>query len=149
MLYEKYKIKIEKIARVCKKIWGFRYVIFSILMVALLSTGAFLATKGKVSDKIDCPPTVVYGEELNYKAKGLFSNIFYQYSTDPSFSTYSEEAPRIPGTYYVRAASKGSFKSVKYGNVYQFTILKKAVDVTIVEDSWTYGDTPTITASLP
>ncbi len=148
MLYENYKRKIEKVAQILKTIWKYRFIVLSAITVIMLSTGAFLATKGTVSDKIDCPNSIVYGEVLEYKAKGLFSDISYEYSSDSSFKTFSNEMPRMPGKYYVRAVSTGAFKTKRYGEIHSYTIVPKKVDVSIVDNTWTYGDNPAVTADL-
>ena len=148
MLYENYKKKIEKIAQKLKVLWKYRILIFSIILVTLLSNGCVMVSKGTVIDEVDCPTTIVYGDSLPYQAKALFSDIYYQYSTDSSFNECFEEMPRMPGRYYVRAFSYGSFNSIKYGDIYEFTITPRAVDVTIAEESLIYGDMPNVSASL-
>ncbi len=148
MLYASYKRKIEKVAEVLKTIWKYRLIVLSVIAVAMVSTAGFLVSKGTVIDQVACPISIAYGDTLGYKANGLFSNISYQYSSSPSFEEFSTTMPRMPGTYYVRAVSSGSFNTNKYGKVYAFDIVKKKVDVSIVETTWTYGDTPSVTASL-
>ena len=51
MLYKNYKEKIEKIAQKLKVLWKYRILIFSIILVALLSTGSIMVCKGTVIDE--------------------------------------------------------------------------------------------------
>ena len=148
MQYASYKRKILAVA----KVLGFirRYRALLITVGAMLSCGlaAFLALFGMVYDKTPCPDTVIYGDTLTYEAGAFLSDVDYEFSTDESFENFTESAPTLVGSYFVRARASSVFGTERYGRTHAFRIVKKTVTVGVLEDTLVYGNTPTASAQL-
>ncbi len=146
MLYDNYRRKVVRIADIWKVIKRFRVLIILVLAAALAVTAALLCVRGIVYDVAECPAEISYGEQLGYSADAVFGNVRYEYSKDGQ--TWSETQPVRAGSYRVRAVSKDIVGNDRYGKVYSFTILPKAVAVTIDQDSIRFGETPSVSADL-
>jgi len=145
MLYQEYQQKIEKLAKIRKFLFRYR-VLFILLIASILSlTITLMAISGTVTEA-DCPTTLLYGEDFDYSAGAIMSDVSYEFSVDGV--TWTNVQPTEAGTYKVRAVSRGLFGSKRTGDVHVFTIEKQPTVVRIVESSVVYGDIPTVTADL-
>ena len=146
MLYDNYRRKVVRIADIWKVIKRFRVLIILVLAAALAAAAALLCVRGIVYDVSECPAEISYGEQLGYSADAVFGDVRYEYSEDGQ--TWSESRPVRAGSYRVRAVSKDILGNDRYGKVYSFSILPKAVAVTIDQDSIRFGETPSVSADL-
>ena len=137
MLYENYQKKVLKIAEVIAKILRFLPVIIPSIALVLAAIVTLLAVKGNISG-ITCDTEVVYGEHVQCDAKAFLSRVWYEYSDDGV--NWSEEHPRMPGSYQVRAVSNASFGGKKYSEPKSFTISKRSLTVSVANEVIVYGD---------
>ncbi|MBQ7789017.1 MAG: hypothetical protein IJ398_05125 [Clostridia bacterium] len=146
MLYKEYENRIGKVIGFLKKLWDFRILIISVLSGILLLTTAFLATKGILYGESGLPEKIEYGQEYDFSASALFSDVRYEYSKKGT-NEWSEKKPTQVGEYLVRAVSNGSFGE-KEGEEFSFLIVPKKITVTIKDEAVRYGDMPSVQAAL-
>lgn len=143
MLYENYQKKILRVAGVLAKIVRLLPLIITAMALVIATVVTLLAVKGTVGE-LSCSTEVVYGEQVQCEAKAFLSRVRYEYSADGS--TWSEEHPRFPGNYWVRAVGNGSFGGEKYGEPKSFTVLPKKITVSVAESEIVYGDVLSLSA---
>ncbi len=148
MLYEKYKKRVKRYASILQTIKKYRILISVILGIIIASTSTALGVKGIVYTSAECPERISYGEELSYEAKAILGKADYEYSTTADFKEILDTAPKLPGTYYLRAVSTSSFGNPRYGDVQVFTIYPREVEVLINSTVLTYGTAPEISADM-
>ncbi len=147
MQYDVYRDKVKKVAAFLSKMYAhMTLIILSLVALALIAT-AMVVTKGLMLTQSDCPETVTYGEELDYRASFLLSRTLYEYQGEGE-SRWTDEAPVTPGAYRVRASGKTSFGKRNYTDSHSFIITPREITVTVADSSVTYGDTPRATANL-
>ncbi len=153
MLYENYQ---KKVLNRAKKLAKFLRVLPAIILtvvpttvvaVALVATAtiALLTSWGNLSE-LTCNPEVTYGESVQCEATAFLSNVWYEYSEDGD--VWSEEYPKMPGEYQVRAVSHASFGEKKYSKPKSFTIAKRSLTVSVANQSIVYGESLSITADV-
>lgn len=142
--YDSYVKKIKKVKSLKNTIYRFRVLIITVLSVITFSSTGFLVSKGLITQNVELPNTIVYGETYGIKeAKALFSKITYEFS-EKGEDNWSKEKPTLPGDYSVRAVTEKNFNATGYGKVVDFTILPKPVDLTVSSTNIIYGDDPVI-----
>ncbi len=146
MLYKEYENRIGKVIGFLKKLWNYRILIISVLSGILLLTTAFLATKGILYGESPLPDKIEYGQEYDFSASALFSDVRCEYSKRGT-NEWSEEKPTQIGEYLVRAVSNGSFGE-REGEEFPFSIVPKKITVTIKDSAVRYGDMPSVQATL-
>lgn len=137
MLYENYQKKVLRIAEVIAKIIRFLPVIIPSIALVLAAIVTLLALKGNISG-ITCDSEVVYGEQVQCDAKAFLSKVWYEYSADGV--AWSEEHPRMPGSYQLRVVSNASFGDKKYSEPQSFIISKRSLTVSVANEDIVYGD---------
>lgn len=148
MLYDSYHKKISNVVNVLRKIFK-HIVLISVVMVLLIaSIIAVLVTKGMVldDDTVSENFEIVYGEPLPLDANALFSKVEYEYSVDGV--EWTTEFPSTLGEYMVRAVSTNTLGQQTCGKVYKFSFVAKEIDVSVKDESVTYGENPKISAKL-
>jgi transglutaminase-like putative cysteine protease/uncharacterized protein YnzC (UPF0291/DUF896 family) len=145
MQYDNYEKRIKRVARVLSRIVRLLPIIIPTLCLIIAGISTLLAFKGRVGD-ITAPEQLTYGEAITCEADAFLSKVRYEYAKSPS-GEWTESAPKLPGTYYVRAVGNGSFGTLKYSSEAKFTIVKKTVDVA-PSSSVVYGETPTLEGEL-
>ena len=73
MLYAEYNKKMKKVAAFVNVLRRFKIPIIVVVALLLATVAALLGTRGIVYDSVKCPPQIVYGESVDYKA-GAFSS---------------------------------------------------------------------------
>ena len=147
MLYDKYKNKIQKIAKAKNTIMFFKFVFLSIFVLIVLFSITLISSKGRLKKGIEMPSTINYGEDYDFNVKTYFNGglKYFEYRMEGS-SEWSKEKPSRVGTYYVRAVTNkfiGSRKSPEY----QFKINKTNLDITVTSNTITYGSYPEYTST--
>ncbi len=142
MLYDSYRSKIQKVVDFMRRIFAHMVLIIVAFSAVLLLVAAFLATKGIILDVGECKSEIYYGQSIGFEAKALFSSVRYEYS-EQGTDKWSEDVPKYPGKYSVRAVSNGSFGSKKHTKTQNFTILPLDIELKATESSIQYGVTPT------
>lgn len=147
MLYDSYQRKINKIVLFMRKV--FRHMVKIVIVASVLfAIGVtVMFTKGMITGAPECPPEITYGEVMDFKAEAFLSNVTYEYSV-PGSGVWSDEPPSAPGEYVMRAVSTTAFGSKRYSDESSFTLLKKAIEVTVNEKETVYGDMLTVNAAL-
>ena len=145
MLYENYQKKILKVAEVLAKIVRLLPVIIPSVALVLAAIIALLAVKGNIGN-FTCDTDMVYGEYMQCEAKAFLSRVWYEYSDDGV--DWSEEYPKMPGKYWVRAVSNASFGGKKYSEPISFTISKKSLTVSVADQDIIYGDKLNLSADV-
>ncbi len=142
MLYHEYQNKMQRVGALLQKLWRFRVLIACLFVAALVFVITMSSMAGVVSDATECPAEIVYGEEIPYRASAVFQGVRYEYR--PDGGEWTEEVPRLVGSYWVRALSKGAGKK---GKEHFFRIVPREVSVGAARE-WVYGEEPEPTASL-
>ena len=147
MLYDKYKNKIQKVAKVTNFIYLFRFVFLSIFVLIVLFSITFISSKGRLKKGIEMPTSISYGEDYEFKVKTFFGGGLerFEYRSESS-SEWTTEKPTKAGTYYVRAVTH-KFVGNRKSSEYKFTINKASLDINITSDTITYGDYPAYSSS--
>ena len=147
-LYDSYAAKIRKIAKIKNTIIKNRVPILISVSLTMASIFGFLFSKGTITQNLELPSEIVYGEKYTIQeAEVLFGEAEYEYCLKGSTS-WSKEYPTQPGTYLVRAISKGGFGNNKYGKEVEFTINPKKLDITLSSSNVVYGDDPSYSIDL-
>lgn len=144
MLYRSYKEKLERGVRVIDKFWKFRFLLLAalVLIAALIIT--LCAVAGNLYDQF-CPASVEYGAPVGFRAKAVFGSAAAEYR-EKGTDEWSPEQPTRVGEYEVRAVSRG-ISGEKYGDVFTFSVLPRALEVQAA-DTFLYGEDPAVTATL-
>ena len=146
MLYENYQKKLKRIATgISIVVKTMPIILLSIAVLAVIATSLVVA-KGSVGS-VNCPDELVYGEELDCKAFGMLTKVTFEYCKVGE-DEWTTEIPREQGEYQVRAVGNTSFGAKRYGNVKTVTILPKQIEVSVLEKSIVYGETPTPSADI-
>ncbi|MCR5079372.1 MAG: hypothetical protein K6B65_05630 [Bacilli bacterium] len=143
MIYDRYEAKIIKKTKVLKKLYHVRFAIIGVFTAGFLTGGTLMGTKGLVSDKVKLSGSYDYGYQYTYESSAFMSDSSYEFSTIDG-QQWQDEAPTKVGKYKMRAKGNNSFNSYYYGQDQAFEIVPKVIDVTVVEDTITYGETPTL-----
>jgi len=146
MQYDNYQQKVNKIVGVVRRIVAHLTLIIVVSAVLTALAVAYIVSKGTIYGETDCFPEVIYGDDTGYKAKGFLSRVDYEYCSDGT-DEWSEETPKRPGTYKVRAVTKRAFGGVEYSDEQQFELLPKPIEL-VLAVSAVYGDDPTVTVDL-
>ena len=148
MLYKSYEQKIKKLTKIIEKIYKFRFLILSIVGVILALVTTYLSIKGVFIGGITFErSTITYGEEIDFGARAIFSDVTYEFRAEGSES-WVENAPITVGEHTVRAVSKRSFGSTGYSDEAKFIIEPKQTEITVNESTLVYGTEPTASATL-
>lgn len=148
MIYEKYRAKIEKLAKGFKIIKRFRVLIIAVLLFVATLTTTLLATRGViVSEGAPKQTSVEYGESFTYDASAFMSDISYEYYYTDS-KKWSTEKPTSVGEYKIRVYTKGTFGIKRYGKAHSFSITAKNSVLKITDEKVTYGDALGVSADL-
>ncbi len=148
MLYERYLKRIFIVARILNTIRRFRVLISVVAAVAVVSTGTFMAVQGVVYDNVACPTEIQYGDALPFEANAVFGDIRYEYASQAAPDNWLDQAPTLPGTYYVRAVSTSTFGTPRYGESHAYTIIPRSINVAVEQTELAYGDEPSVSAPL-
>ena len=133
MLYNSYKSKIEKIAKIVDKIKKHKVLILSVIGAILALYVSFLSVRGIITDDIKLStPQIVYGQSVECSAGALFSEIGYEHKSADG-SKWVEGLPTQAGDYSVRAYSKRTFGIKNYGRAVPLIIEPANLDVKIKE----------------
>ena len=143
MLYENYQNKIQRIAAFLAKVLKHIVLICATLATVAVITAALLATKG-ITGRVRCESNVVYGESYRCTATSFLSSVRYEYRNLNS-KRWTDVQPTMPGEYEVRAVGKSSSGKDRYGKASSFIIEPCRVDVSVAEESVTFGDLPGVT----
>lgn len=146
MLYDKYKAKVQKIAKALGVIKRFRVLIISVLVFVTATVTGLLATRGIVYGGESGALEIVYGTELECDAKAFMGSTYYEFY-DPATGVWSQNFPAAPGTYKIRATAKATFGK-RHGEEREFIVNKKTITLKVAESRLVYGDTPTLQAEF-
>ncbi len=146
MLYREYKQRLEKRKNTIYKIWRFRYLVLTAFVLLATLIGVMIGITGNVYD-VKCPETIEYGADYNIVGKAIFRKATVEYRKKGA-SDWSEEKPILVGDYEVRAVSTSAAGRKKVGKSASFSLVPKKADVSILGDSFIYGESPVVTASL-
>jgi len=147
MLYNKYVNKMKRLVSFVNFIKRIKSIIITVSITAVSLTTGFMTSKGAVIEKTPCPVEVVYGDDFSFESVAIFADIDYEYAQKDS-EEWTKEKPVYPGEYKARGYSKGSLGKKRTGKEYNFTIVPKNIDVLINENSITYGEMLSVSASL-
>ena len=146
MRYNSYEQRVDKMVKAKKFVLRHLVLIVCLSILAVATVVCLCSIKGTVIEG-DAPLSFEYGQDFEYEASAVFNSVTYQFKAEGS-DEWTSVVPKEVGTYSVRAVSNGLFGDVRYGEVKTFTISPKSLDVTIKEDSVTYGENPTLQADL-
>ena len=139
-LYQPYEQKMQRLAEIKAKILRYKYLILACLLFVLAGISTLLYFKGTIRKDIVLQPQYTYGDTISYEAKAFMADtkvVFYQNGEEI-------QTPKRPGTYTARVVARGAFGIKKYGEMQTFTIVPKQAKVSLLSQSYTYGETPTI-----
>jgi hypothetical protein len=145
MLYENYKNKIERIAKIRDFIIKYRAIFITILAIILAGVIALLSYIGSFTSPLTCNNNVVYGNSVQCTQEAFLSNVTYEYKINDTWQT---EKPIYPGEYLVRGVSKNGFGFRRYSEETTFKIIPKNVDLFVKNQKTTYGDKPILYGNL-
>lgn len=147
MQYDSYHSKMKRVAAILSRVYRLRLPILIALAAVALVTAGLLAAKGFILVDTGCPDEVEYGDKLKYTVVSVLSIPSYEYAESEE-GPWSEEAPRYPGTYLVRARTRTTGGEFRYGKAHTYTVIPRAISPTVKESRITYGETPTVTWDL-
>ena len=75
---------MKKVAAFVNVLRRFKIPIIVVVALLLATVAALLGTRGIVYDSVKCPPQIVYGESVDYKAGAFLGNVVYEYREDGS-----------------------------------------------------------------
>ena len=146
MLYDAYVVKMKRLVKLRNAIIKYRFLILACMFLCFASVSAFLLSIGKVNIITDCQEEVVYGDNLEFSAKAFLKKVSYEYSTGRG--KWQTTLPTEPGSYQVRAVSKGIFGNLKYSESQSFEIIPRDVKLTVNGYNYSYGDDIKLSGSL-
>ena len=144
MLYEEYARKIRRYAQIRDSILRFKIPIICALAAILAAVSGFLITKGTVTEQISGDDEYVYGDNLSFGAKALFSDVTYEYFDGAEWST---DEPFMPGEYQVRAVTERSFGRNGYSDSFSFVISQRSATLSVSDKSVQWKDAPSTRAT--
>ncbi len=144
MLYDLYEKKMKR--RYYIKNLIIKHKIFIIFISSFISIFlmTFLLTKGIIYD-VNYTKNVRYGENFKISAKGIFTDIRYEFSLYNQ-NKWESKTPTTPGRYEVKVISNKPFKHNE--DRYEFTIYPKDVNLTIVNNNVEFAKNPEISIDL-
>jgi len=147
MIYDNYQNKIKRLSVYLSKIVKLLPLIIAVFAAIVVISVTLTATKGLMMGKFTCESEAVYGNMPDPKAKAFISKISYEYRSADG-GEWTEEMPRVPGEYKIRAVSKTAFGKNRYSEEKSFTLLPKKINVSIANKEIVYGDRVTYSARL-
>lgn len=144
MLYQSYQQKLDHLTAIFAKIWHFRILIVCAVVFVVALIGVLLGITGTIVS-FRCDSSVWYGDELQVSASAIFKGVTYEYRQ--AGGTWGSERPTKVGNYEVRASADG-IGGTRYSQVLSFSVLPRPTEVTIVQETLVYGETPVATAEL-
>ena len=143
MIYDKYKSRMEYLAKLWSKIKRFKFLIMSIVLAITAIVSGLVAAKGTISWETEPLSEITYGESLSMQATAFLSDVSYEYKAEGE-QVWKSQTPNSAGNYSVRAVADAAFGKKRYTDAKQFTILPVTLLATIKEDSIVYGQMPTL-----
>ena len=147
MLYEKYRNKVRKRLLVWAAIVKYKWFIIGVLALITLLSGSYCGFKGAIISESKCPAEIVYGENFEYSASSILSDVRYEYAKKGD-GKWTEEKPILVGDYQVRAVTSRVFGKENYGKARSFRIKPFETTVKIDGDELQYGDNPVPVSEL-
>ena len=139
MKYAEYEKKIFKLAKFLHTAFLYRVAILITAGVVAASTIALVSTKGIVSNSSMLKQTYTYGEVDKPIVKSFLGKGEFEYTLQGS-GAWTTDFPKKVGKYIARPKSKNNFGSYYYGDIQQFEIVAKKINVRITQTSITYGE---------
>ncbi|MBQ3505526.1 MAG: transglutaminase domain-containing protein [Clostridia bacterium] len=143
MIYDKYKARIEYLAKLWAAIKRFKFLIMSAILAVTAIISGLVAAKGAISWKTEPISEISYGESLSMEANAFLSDVSYEYKAEDG-QVWKSGAPTSAGKYSVRAVADAAFGKKRYTDPKTFTILPVGLTLTLDEVSITYGEMPTL-----
>ena len=141
MTYQAYVHKIKRIAVVFDAIRKRKVPILAFIAFLILLTSAFLFVNGMLIGDPSCEESIVYGQSLSCDSFVLFGDATYEY-TSAENESWTDEMPRMPGEYLMRAVTVRSFGITSYSDPIPFTIEAYATEISAAGDRLPYGQKP-------
>jgi len=141
MTYQAYVHKIKRIAVVFDAIRKRKVPILALIAFLILLTSAFLFVNGMLIGAPSCEESIVYGQSLSCDSFVLFGDATYEY-TSAENESWTDEMPRMPGKYLMRAVTVRSFGITSYSDPVPFTIEAYATEISAAGDRLPYGQKP-------
>ena len=136
--YEQYEQRAQRLA--AKIHWIRRHFIL-LLIAAAVVFGLlfwFLSSIGTITKPLQFDD-FIYGEQVEPSCHAFLCRPKYEYREENS-DLWSEEMPFFPGTYQIRAYTKGFLGKIRYCDVLTFTISKRSVLLSIPDSTYYYGN---------
>ncbi len=146
MLYREYKHRLTKCMGAFEVAWRFRYLILSALVMIITLICVLCGITGNVS-RVKCPEEIEYGSEYTIEGHAVFRRATVQFRAEGA-ADWSEEKPKLVGSYEVRAVSHGIYGGMRVGAVSSFRVTPKTVELSVEGDSFLYGEMPQAAVSL-
>ena len=143
MRYEQYLKRVQKINKILNWIYRLRFIIGGVIFLVVATTLTLLGTKGIVNEQYNFKEVYEYGEKFTPVAKAVMNQVDYEYCKVGE-SSWKSEAPVDAGDYIARPFSYNGFGVKTLGEEVAFTISKKPLSLSVLEDSIIYGNKPTI-----
>ncbi len=145
MLYEAYQNKMKRVAATLRRVLRFVPLIIAIAAVLLLAVAALLIAKGSIMS-FEGSSSFTYGQSFDFDSSAFLSQAYYEY--DDGSGNWTDDAPKLPGSYRVRAVAKTTFGGEKRSAPKSFTIVKRPVELSFASNSFVYGNKPVLTGDL-
>lgn len=147
MRYENFENKMKKIAKVNLFFYKTRFVWAALILSTATAITSINIIKGDVNGEYNIKDVMTYGESYNPKVSAKMNSAYLEYSLQDK-DDYSQNKPYLVGKYKVRGVSKNGFGSTKYGNVFNFEIKQKPIELKVRQSSVYYGDSLSIDSSM-
>ena len=149
-LYDEYKNRIEKLAKVKSKLHKFRFLICSALALVIGGSVGLMVAKGSYMSATELSATTVnFNEPFSITPAKAFlsskSSQSIQYAA--ADGVWTDEVPYKAGKYQVRTVTP-KLVGYSYSKPVSLEILPLDAEFTIVSSSITYGDVPECVVTL-
>lgn len=146
--YEEYQNKIHNRAKILRVVYLLRFLICGIIIALIATFFTLTSIKGMIVENKELNKVYTYGDTITPEASGFLNDdIYYEYSI-LNDDNWSEETPRKPGYYQMRAYSKNTYGVKMTSSIQEFQIVPIQATIKVSEDFVNYKDTPKITYNL-
>ena len=127
-----------KIRKVIDFFYRFRFVFIGAAVVIAATITTLDLSKGTITEESDFEISYTYGDDISYSGAAFMGNVTYEFRRNGD-SEWSEEKPKLVGTYEARGKSQGNH-GYKYTKVSTFEIKPYETTINLKDTSVDFGD---------
>lgn len=149
MLYERYELKMQRLAAVKRNVLKLKIPFIILLSLLSLAVVVLLSLSGLITTDLESVSDVTYGQSLSLQAEVMFGDADFEFRqiNTRSSSEWTTVEPILPGTYEVRVTSSRTIGTSK-GDSFEFSIFPKESTIKVKDSILTFGNDFSFTADL-